>query len=594
MPNEIYHRSNWGNANAEGFGDVYFDAAATNKLYNHSDYYENSNGTDKILRDLSNKASVVLTPTAYSDGSLNTVIPPYQVLPQELVTNGDFSDATSNWASSNSTLSIEDDYLKITSTGGNRPQANQNVSGLTIGKKYKLSAEAKKGTCSQAVEIEISGINATVDTNKNNTTEFKNIFYDFIATSTIHTIQAKIDDGSSTVGETAFFKIISLKEIQEADFDFSRGSSATRVNEKGLIESIASGLPRIDYTSGFGSLLLEPQRTNLVDYSDFSSGWSLLSGGSVAYDQTISPDGTQNAPVLSGDGVNSNSIYDSVSLSVETYTFSVFAKQKDVSIISLNGFSGGAAGTSKFNLSNGTIDTASGGQFSDEKIEDYGNGWYRCSVKVTATSSGSKLFGFGGENSDSGELFSLYGAQLEEGSYATSYIVSNSGSATTRSADVANNSGNADLFNDSEGVLYAEVEFVDDATSKLISINDNSSSNRILFGNFSDGNFKVYSQSSDLIVVSGLTGNNKIAAKYKSGDFSLFVNGVEIGTSTSTVLPTGLSELSFDNGSGGSIFYGKTKELAVFKEALTDAELESLTSWVSFTEMATDLEYTLE
>ena len=85
MPNEIYHRSEWGNPKAEGFGDVYFDPAATNKLYNHSDNYENSDGTDKILRDIPNKASIVLTPTAYSDGSLNTVIPPYQVLPQELI-----------------------------------------------------------------------------------------------------------------------------------------------------------------------------------------------------------------------------------------------------------------------------------------------------------------------------------------------------------------------------------------------------------------------------------------------------------------------------------------------------------------------------
>ena len=77
MPNEIYHRSNWGKSKAEDFGDVYYDHAATNKLYNHSDYYENSDGTDATLKDLNNKASIVLTPTAYSDGSLNTVIPPY-------------------------------------------------------------------------------------------------------------------------------------------------------------------------------------------------------------------------------------------------------------------------------------------------------------------------------------------------------------------------------------------------------------------------------------------------------------------------------------------------------------------------------------
>ena len=101
MPNEIYHRSNFGNPNAEGFGDVYYDHAATNKLYNHSDYYENSDGTDATLKDLNNKASIVLTPTAYSDGSLNTVIPPYHRvllnLPYVVTKWRFFSRWSTNW-----------------------------------------------------------------------------------------------------------------------------------------------------------------------------------------------------------------------------------------------------------------------------------------------------------------------------------------------------------------------------------------------------------------------------------------------------------------------------------------------------------------
>ena len=587
MPNEIYHRSEWGNPKPEGWGDVYFDASATNKLYKHSDYYENSDGTDKILRDIPNKASIVLTPTAYSDGSLNTVIPPYQVLPQELVTNGDFSDGTTNWTpNTNATLSIDNGRLKVAISGGSG-YPSQNIT-TVVGKKYKITADAFIGTATK-----VSLYSAAFGFNDLTADGSYNLTFTAISTSTQVRLYVY---GDGTYG---FWDNVSVKEVQEADFDFSRGSSATRVNEKGLIESIASNLPRIDYTSGFGSLLLEPSRQNKIEYSDFSSGWSLLSGGSVAYDQTISPDGTQNAPVLSGDGVNSNSIYDSVSLSVETYTFSVFAKQKDVSIISLNGFSGGAAGTSKFNLSNGTIDTASGGQFSDEKIEDYGNGWYRCSVKVTATSSGSKLFGFGGENSDSGELFSLYGAQLEAGSYATSYIPTN-GSTVTRSADVANNSGNADLFNDSEGVLYAEIAaLADDGTSRRISLSDASTSDtvEILLQNTGRVDYQVKSGNS--FQGGGFfnltqTQCNKIAVKYKTNDMALWVNGYERSTDTSVNTPIGLSELAFDNGGGAADFYGKAKELAVFKEALTDAELESLTSWVSFTEMATDLEYTLE
>ena len=149
MPNEIYHRSNWGNANAEEFGDVYYDHAATNKLYNHSDYYENSNGTDETLRDLSNKASIVLTPTAYSDGSLNTVIPPYQVLPTELVTNGDFSNGTTNWTlddASNGSISVVDGKLQIVSNGGaGYPVVKQGIS-TSIGKKYIVTFSVTNNT----------------------------------------------------------------------------------------------------------------------------------------------------------------------------------------------------------------------------------------------------------------------------------------------------------------------------------------------------------------------------------------------------------------------------------------------------------------
>ena len=70
MPNEIYHRSEWGKPKPLGWGDIYFDADATNELYKRSDNYENSDGTDEILRDISNKASIVLTPTAYDNGCL--------------------------------------------------------------------------------------------------------------------------------------------------------------------------------------------------------------------------------------------------------------------------------------------------------------------------------------------------------------------------------------------------------------------------------------------------------------------------------------------------------------------------------------------
>ena len=182
------------------------------------------------------------------------------------ITNISVKEVGQDWTFNNADMSIGNNGLEIISQGGNRPQANQNISGLTIGGKYRLSAEAKKGTCNGAVEIEISGIGSTVNTNQNNTTEFKNIFYEFIANSTTHIIQAKIDDGATSVGETAFFKSVSLKEITD-DTDLPR------INYEGF-----------SYQDSLGSELVT--NGNFDTDSDWvkQTGWSIdtINGKAIA------------------------------------------------------------------------------------------------------------------------------------------------------------------------------------------------------------------------------------------------------------------------------------------------------------------------
>ena len=144
MANEIYHRTNWGEAKPEGFGDMYFDSSATNKLYNRSTYYENSDATDKILGDIPNKASIVLTPTGYSEDKIGSAIPvdgngdftfarnssatrvnQAGLIEDvnsgtELVTNGDFSDGTNNFTTQlNPNFSVTNGVATIESTGAN-------------------------------------------------------------------------------------------------------------------------------------------------------------------------------------------------------------------------------------------------------------------------------------------------------------------------------------------------------------------------------------------------------------------------------------------------------------------------------------------
>ena len=92
----------------------------------------------------------------------------------------------------------------------------------------------------------------------------------------------------------------------------------------------------------------------------------------------------------------------------------------------------------------------------------------------------------------------------------------------------------------------------------------------------------------------GSSNSNKIALKYKSGDISMFFNGYEILTSTNAISLSGLDRINFDYGNGSYDFYGKTKQLQYFQTALTDSELEELTSWTSFTDMAEGQLYTIE
>jgi hypothetical protein len=218
MPNEIYHRSNWGESKAEDFGDVYYDHAATNKLYNHSDYYENSDGTDATLKDLNDKASIVLTPTAYSDGSLNTVIPPYQVLPTELVTNGNF-ETDSDWTKG-SGWSISDG--KAVRTGADSTALSQSFSALQ-NKKFRLSFEVSDWTVGHLKGYFYGGGGS--DEFFDNTS-IGNGSFTFEVTTTINRTNFAFLAYGSFDGS---IDNVSVKEIQEADL---------RVNEQGLVEDV--------------------------------------------------------------------------------------------------------------------------------------------------------------------------------------------------------------------------------------------------------------------------------------------------------------------------------------------------------------------
>ena len=378
-------------------------------------------------------------------------------------------------------------------------------------------------------------------------------------------------------------------------FDFTRASSATVVNKDGLIETVGSGEPRIDFLGNTnGALLLEPQRTNKITYSeDFSNAAWGKSGASVVSGFT-SPSGDTSAFKLVEDTSNSSHSLQSpfVGGASGADTFSIFAKSDgrfNFSIVE-DAYTGINV---IVNLQDGTITTT--GQQAN--IISLKNGWYRIDVTRADNSSPSRwlisLLDSSNNASYQGDGTSgvyIYGAQLEQGSYATSYIPT-SGSAVTRVADACTNGGNDQVINSTEGVLYAEISALSSTSlsSKYISISDGTYNNRasILFSTGSTNQIRTFLRVGGGVQidvnnsVNDVTDFNKIAFSYKENDFKVYINGslVSSDTSGSVWSANTITKLSFSEiNTSVNKFEGNVKDVRVYNTALTDSELAILTT----------------
>ena len=393
------------------------------------------------------------------------------------------------------------------------------------------------------------------------------------------------------------------------DFDFSRSGTATRINSQGLIETVADGVPRLNYplidgkVVGCPSHLLEPQRTNLFTYSEDLSNFSKTNITEVDGNQ-VTPNGTIGSIKITPTSSAVTELQIS-SLTVGTsYSLSFFVKKAEASHLIINQ-AGSAAQKISYDIGNVSYIGISG---VDANIVSYGNEWVRVEYSVNSLtynniriilSDGSDNYPY---NPPIGDGLYLWGFQLEQSSFPTSYIPSLIGSQTTRSAETANNSGDASTFNDSEGVLMAEMSaLADDGTARVITINDGGSSDYIGL------RYHTVSNTIRFLIKSGGTTNfdyfitlpstqeyNKIAIKYDNTNVYLWANGIEYFQFSPIITPIGLSTLDFDDSVGGDDFYGNIKQIQYFDSALNDSDLEKLTSWVSFSDMANGQLYTIE
>jgi hypothetical protein len=241
---------------------------------------------------------------------------------------------------------------------------------------------------------------------------------------------------------------------------FTRGSTATYVGSDGLIKTAASGEARFDHDSDTGEslgLLIEESRTNLFTHSQDFSTW-IMNNQSVTANATTAPDSTITAYKL----VESNaSEFHRISISINltgSHTMTVFAKAAERDILTLIPASTSGGGQPVyFDLTNGTI-SASLGSATSASIQALPNGWYRCSVTDSMSGFGYPFLGVAqtsGTESYQGDGTSgiyIWGAQLEAGSFPTSYIPT-SGSTVTRAADVVSLTNSSIYDTDSFTIL---------------------------------------------------------------------------------------------------------------------------------------------
>ena len=418
---------------------------------------------------------------------------------------------------------------------------------MTAGKKYKLTVDVLTVT-SGGIKIDGNGISETFNT-----------------------------PGITT-------RIINPTGATAIKFYRATANVDITLNSVSLIEiTDDTNLPRIDYSpySGAGTCghwLFEPQSTNLIPYSeDFTqSTWQKQSAGVasapvVTSNYSISPDGTLNADRVVFNinaGTTSSDfsqIADQITNNIGDVTNSIWIKSNT---------------TSNYNMS--FVDPNANYTSIVVTTE-----WRRFDVTSTTSSTASalRLRLRGSEATSNSADVSVWGAQVEEQSFATSYIPT-SGSTVTRLQDAATGAGSSDLINSTEGVLYFEAKtLVNGETNSNIVLSDGTNNNLIMlrFGvtanrvtAFARGSGGSYS----VLTINGVTqtDDNKFALVWDSSNFRVWINGTERSTTTINSIPSGMNSLNFTSSSGVENFFGKTKCVAVFKEALTDAELTCLTT----------------
>ena len=359
---------------------------------------------------------------------------------------------------------------------------------------------------------------------------------------------------------------------------------------------ITDNVPRLDYTdSSCPALLLEPQRTNLINNSEYLNGVSTPINSTITPNQTTSPENVVNASIFEVTAAAQPRIESTVNIS-STYSLSIFVKKKVGDYFGFGFYSGGVDNNyARFNISTGSSDdiTYLGNALSNGAIEDFGNGWYRISAKlITDSNTGKSGAKFSAMSASSfsvgvvGDEFYLYGAQIEAGSYATSYIPTY-GSSVTLSQDEAIPPSTSYDLSGSFSIFFSFGKTRKKAASGstyFYWLNTNANDFMLYTNAGGNQGLNVYLPNQGGYVF-GSSSNaawnsneSKICVTYDAttGRLAYFINGSKYNEQTSVLSFTGDDVGSFIE--GGATNLAEIKKYMFFTQALSDEEVIDLTT----------------
>ena len=380
------------------------------------------------------------------------------------------------------------------------------------------------------------------------------------------------------------------------DFTVDRNNAKYVLGSSGTLVAVPADEPAFEFNpdGSYKGLLVEPAATNLATYSDdFNSvGWSLLDGNSqVTSDAAVSPDGTTNADKLEASNTSSvQKILRKTYSSSGENTFSIYAKAAELSYLHID-FSDIRSAIFDITAGSGSVVSSTGSTYAS--IEDVGNGWYRCIVTTTLNSTFIDVQLYNGTtitfSASIGDGVYIWGAQLEAGPIATSYIPT-SGSTVQRVKDDINLSPAASLIGQNEGTLYVEVDWrlATGTGQYLLSANDVVGNNRIaIYNQNSPVNLQMLAVANNVTLTNqgesstAYSGIQKIAFAYKTNDFELYRNGSSISSDTTGGLAALATLPNIDLGQNyGALGQANMwiRAFALYRKRLSDSECEALTT----------------